>query len=335
MNLRSNPSVFVSIVSRNEAAVIQNCLDSLRNQTIGLRTVVFDNGSHDETVEIAERNGIPVKRSYENLGYSRGHNCNLEGEAFDYALLLNADVVLEPDYLERVLVAALSVDRAGMVGGKLFRMGRNGKPLVQNGRPVLDSAGMIFTPAQRHFDRGSNQQDQGQYERRQLVFGITGAALFCSREMLEDLKVDGEVLDEDFFSYREDADLAWRAQLRGWNAVYEPLATASHLRVALPSKRASLDPLINYHSLKNRYLMRTKNMDWAVWRKCFPYLWLRDVGCMGYVLLRERTSLAAYRKVWELRERTSRKRQLIQQGRRVPHNALAKWFSFRPLGFDI
>ena len=38
--------------------------------------------------------------------------------------------------------------------------------------------------------------------------------------MLDDVAIAGEVFDEDFFAYREDADLAWRAQLLGWDALY-------------------------------------------------------------------------------------------------------------------
>ena len=57
-----------------------------------------------------------------------------------------------------------------------------------------------------------------------------------------------------------NADLAWRAQLRGWKAVYDPGAKALHCRHVLPSRRRGLSQFINYHSLKNRYLMRKKNL---------------------------------------------------------------------------
>ena len=112
----------------------------------------------------------------------------------------------------------------GMAGGKLYRMGDEGTRILRQGKPVLDSTGIYFTPSQRHFDRGNGESDSGQYDRTQMVFGITGAALVCRRNTLEDLLVDGEFLDSDFFAYREDADLAWRAQLKGWKVLYEPAA---------------------------------------------------------------------------------------------------------------
>jgi len=278
---------------------------------------------------------VDLTISPDNTGYSSGHNANLRGEDFEVALLLNADVVLNPDYLERVLETFSEVERTGMVGGKLTRMDWEGRPLVGEECPVLDSTGIFFAPSQRHFDRGSGELDRGQYSRRELVFGITGAVLACRKEMLEDVALDGEYLDEDFFAYREDADLAWRCQLRGWNAVYEPRAEAMHCRKVLPSRRRQLSAAINYHSLKNRYLMRIKNIDGAVRLRCFPHMWIRDLGILAYVVCIERSSLGAYGEVWKLRNRFRRKRNEIQGSRTVSPRLIAAWFSFSPTSFEL
>ena len=45
--------------------------------------------------------------------------------------------------------------------------------------------------------------------------------------MLDDIAISGEFFDADFFAYREDADLAWRAQLLGWKCLYNPQAVAN------------------------------------------------------------------------------------------------------------
>lgn len=327
--------VLVSLVTRNDASDLERCLASLQAQRVPLRIKIFDNDSRDGTVKLARRFSVQVEPCRQNLGYSGGHNRNLTGEDFEHALLLNADVVLREDYVERLLVLFEQEPRVGMAGGKLLRMGEDGQVLQAGGRPVVDSTGIYFTPEQRHLDRGSGKPDGGEWDRRQRVFGISGAALLVSRAMLEDVRYGEEYLDEDFFAYREDADLAWRARLRGWEAVYEPAALALHRRRVLPQRRRSLPPFINYHSLKNRYLMRRKCMDRAVLRKCFPYLWLRDLGILAYVLVRERSSLAAYREVWRLRHRFSEKRRHVQASRIVPPEEIARWFSFRPVAFDL
>ncbi len=327
--------ILASLVTFNDEQFLGACLSSLQGQTVLLHIRIFDNASQDRTRQVAAQFQLPVHRSDRNRGYSFGHNYNLQRAEFDFALLLNADVILQPDYVERVTEALEQVPRAGMAGGKLYRMDGRGHLVLRKQWRVLDSTGIYFTPTQRHFDRGSGETDIGQYDRRQRVFGITGAALFCSRELLEDVRCGRQYLDQDFFIYREDADLAWRARLRGWEAVYEPLAEAFHHRHVLPSRRRRLSADINYHSLKNRYLMRLKNMDASVRRRCFPYMWLRDLGVVFYVLLMERNSLASYREVWRLRKRFLVKRGRIERRRTVGSDEMARWFRFAPVALDF
>ncbi len=330
-----NVPVLVSIVTFNDEAFLRSCLESVLAQNIPVRVKVFDNASRDGTCRIAREFPVELIESHQNLGYSGGHNRNLLGEEYQAVLLLNADVVLRCDYLEKLCPVLEQVDRAGMAGGKLLRMDARCRRVLRRGHPLIDSAGMYFTPSQRHFDRGSQQEDTGQFDQRQLVFGITGAALLCKREMVEDVTLDGEFLDEDFFAYREDADLAWRAQLRGWRAVYDPAAQACHCRKVLPSRRRLVSRLANLHSVKNRFLMRAKNMDSAVRRKCFPYMYLRDLAVVVYVLLLEWGSIPAFSKVWRLRKKYREKRSLVQSTRRVPPEEIARWFSFKPQARDL
>ena len=56
--------------------------------------------------------------------------------------------------------------------------------------------------------------------------------------MIDDISLDGEFFDSDFFVYREDADVAWRAQLMGWKCLYAPYARGYHVRKVLPGNRA-------------------------------------------------------------------------------------------------
>ena len=328
-------AILISIVTHNDEVFLQRCLESVRSQTVPLKIKLFDNVSTDASRDIAARFGCELFASQTNRGFSHGHNHNLLLEHFEYALLLNADVVLRPDYVEKLTQTLREVEGAGICGGKLYRMDTSGQQMFRSGAAVLDTTGMYFTPAQRHFDRGSEELDRGQYQRRQSVFGISGAALMCSRKMLEDVRIGDEYLDEEFFAYREDADLAWRAQLYGWKAIYEPRAEALHVRRVLPSLRKTLPALINRHSLKNRYLMRMKNLDSAVRRRCFPHMWIRDLGILLYALALERTSLPAYAEVWRLRKRFRQKREWIKKRRRVEGSQVAQWFGFEPVAIDL
>ncbi len=325
-------AVLVSIVTYHSEQYLENCLQSVEGQNWPTRVKMLDNSSDSSCAEIATRHGAEIELAPGNLGFSVGHNRNLAGEEFEWALLLNADVVLEEDFLEQLLEAVRLREsaRVGTAGGKLLRMHGDGSPIITDQGPVLDSTGIYFTPTLRHFDRGGGEPDRGQFEEPEWVFGITGAALLFSQAFYRDLRDGDEFLDADFFVYREDADLAWRGQLRDWNSLYVPTARAGHARHVTPRVRRRLSAAINCHSVKNRFLMRRKNIDWAVRFRCGPFMWIRDFAILGYVLLFERSSLQAFRTLWSIRSRTTAKRHRIQQTRTRPPTQLAWWFAFRP-----
>jgi GT2 family glycosyltransferase len=332
--------VLVSIVTYNSARDIEACLESIRRQTWQNITVcVWDNASSDRSAAMVRENADLVREfhiSGTNVGFCAAHNRQIEAHAADYVLALNPDVVLDCNYI-KLLVEALEADStAGSATGKLWRR----KPGTQAGDApekgkILDTTGMYFTPNQRHLDRGSEQPDTGQYDRRQYVFGASGAAALYRRIMLENVRFDGQYFDEAFFAYREDADLAWRAQWLGWRCLYIPEAYGFHVRKVLPERRSTLPAEINMHSFKNRFLLRIKNMDAGTWMKFIVPITLRDLQALGYVLLREPRSLQAFPlivrhfpKAWAARRRLWKRRQ-------VPAHELRSWFANDPVARDI
>ncbi|HSF41171.1 MAG TPA: glycosyltransferase family 2 protein, partial [Thermoanaerobaculia bacterium] len=111
-----------------------------------------------------------------------------------------------------------------------------------------------------------------------------------------------------------------------WEVLYDPAAVAEHRRFNLPERRADLPPIVNYHSLKNRYLLRIYHQTGKnLLRTLAPTLG-RDLAALGYVLLRERSSLAAYAWLWRNRADLLRRRRTIQERRTVPAAGIDKWF---------
>src|SRR5450756_1279264 len=126
--------------------------------------------------------------------------------------------------------------------------------------------------------------------RDRYVFGACAAAALYRRTMIDDVSIDGEFFDPDFFVYREDADVAWRAQLLGWRCIYTPHARGYHVRNVLPGNRRALPAVINMHSVKNRFLMRIKNMSADLyWRNWFS-ITARDLMVVFCCLVWEHSS---------------------------------------------
>ena len=331
------PRVSVLIVTYNSADDLPACLAAVAQQTYRpLDLVVVDCDSRDDSVEQAKHlplSDLPrtVQALGRNLGFSGGMNAALASTSAEYVLALNADACPKPDFVERLVERAQAYPSAAAITGRLVR------PRHHSSEALLDACGMVLTTNWRHLDRGSGEPDRGQFSSPERVFGATGAATLYRRSALDDvaLSVDPEdredkpteIFDTLFHSYREDAELCFRFQERGWDVVYEPRAVAEHRRRVVPEGRAALPAVINFHSLKNRYLLRAYHQTWGnALRTAVPTLW-RDLLAIGWVLLRERSSLPAYGWLWRRRRQILRRRREIQSRRTEPSHRLDAWFA--------
>ena len=329
--------VSITIVTWNSDSCLRECLASvLRQDYPEIEVVVLDNASSDGTSEILREFEPRIRVIYkeQNLGFAAGQNEAMRAARGDWALCLNPDVLLPKDFVSNLIAAGRAHPEAGAVCGKLLRW----QPQECDARTkIIDSTGVYFTPNMRHLDRGAEEVDCGQYNRAQYVFGATGAAVLFRREFIDAVSVDGEFFDEEFFAFREDCDMAWRAQVMGQKFLYTPDAVAWHVRCVTPERRGSLPHIINWHSVKNRWLMRAKNASsWLTLRLAVPVFW-RDAQAFGYALLRDPKMLSAcfYRWRPRVRERLKHKREVIQARRKVSDRELLWWFSNTPRAIDV
>jgi GT2 family glycosyltransferase len=324
-------SVSVTLITYNSGRFIKRCLESVLEQKYPhLEVIVIDNASTDGTVDILEpfESSCRIHYNQENIGFAAAQNQAIAMSKGEWILTLNPDVLLLKDFIRELVVAGTVDSKVGTVCGKLLSISASfNLPDEQ----LVDSTGIYFTPTLRHLDRGSQEPDKGHYLNFEYVFGATAAAALYRRKMIEDISIGGEFFDSDFFVYREDADVAWRAQLMGWKCLYTPRACGYHVRSVLPGKRHALPPEINMHSVKNRFLMRIKNITPALYRRSWFSITARDVLVVGACLLHEHSSLKAFAFVLRSWKRMLAKRREIMARRRAPDDYMASWFSFQPV----
>jgi GT2 family glycosyltransferase len=325
-------SVTVSIVLHESADVIESCLRAVDRQTRAPdAVVVFDNASRDDGLAIARRTlpGAGFHRTERNVGFAAGQNQAMRLAPAEIHLTLNPDCQLFPGFIERA-VAALEQDRsAGSLSGRLLRFVDgpvDAQPASSEPDDLLDSTGMLALRNRRVLDRGSDEPADGHYVEDQYVFGVSGAAGVYRRAMLEDVAYDGEFFDAAFFAYREDVDLAWRAQQRGWQCRYLPTAVARHRRRVAPGRRGQLPAWINRLSLANRWRMIAKNETALGWRRDWSAILGRDLATVVYCALREPSSLLAVGMVATDATRLRAWRRHIARSRRASPDALLRWF---------
>ena len=329
--MSSTPRVSVTIVTYNSGRFIRRCLESVLEQRYpNIELIVIDNASTDGTPDILERfeDSCMVVYNEENLGFAAAQNQAIHLSSGDWVLTLNPDVLLLPNFIATLMDYADENDKIGTLCGKLLMMDASFQIPDQ---AIVDSTGIYFNPMMRHLDRGCLESDNGHYQEFEYVFGATAAAACYRREMIADVATEEEFFDSDFFTYREDADVAWRAQLQGWKCLYVPHALGYHVRKLRPGMRRYLAPEINMHSVKNRFLMRIKNITPGVYFRNSVPATVRDIGIMAYCLVFERSSLRAFYLLSQQWRAAWRKRAIIQQKRRVDDAYMRRWFRFTPV----
>jgi GT2 family glycosyltransferase len=102
------------------------------------------------------------------------------------------------------------------------------------------------------------------------VFGPSAGAAIYKSAMLRDVGL----FDERFFSYLEDADLAWRARSRGWRALHNPRAKVLHIYSATGMQNS---PFKTTLVSRNRVWLLYKNMPEVLLRRYWPLVLRYDI----------------------------------------------------------
>ena len=216
--------------------------------------IVVDNGSTDGSLEwLAEREGVQVIALGRNTGFAFAANRGVQAAApeIEAIALVNTDVELAPDWLERA-VARLEADpRLGAVATKMVLMGAPG---------LIDDAGDVLRRDGVAEQRGHGKPDGPRFSEPGEIFAACAGAAVYRRTALS--AVGG--FDERLFAYLEDVDLGVRLRLAGWRCAYEPVV-ARHARHGSDSDQS---PAIDALVARNTLLLVAK---------AFPLRWLGPV----------------------------------------------------------
>ena len=215
--------VAVVIPSWNSAGLLPACLGSLADQGLELETVVVDNGSTDGSLDYLRREGVRHLALPHNAGFATAVNRGVAETSAPAVLVLNADAVLEPGAIARLLDALEADSGLGGVQPRILQLEEGGGREVDAAH--LYSAGQALTADGRGFELGAGEAQGDRYLRPREVFGVCGAACLLRRELLEELRG----YDERYFSFYEDVDLNVRGRIAGWRFAYLPEAVAWHL----------------------------------------------------------------------------------------------------------
>jgi hypothetical protein len=225
-------AVTVIIVSYESAARLHACLGSLPDP--GLQIILVDNASSDGSAELARRFCPPalILENAKNLGFAAAVNQALRRATGEYALLLNPDAALLPGALEAMICFLQAHSQAAAVGPRQYidhslawqwsilpqpphwslLLARRGS--FQRLPPVRRRLEALWT-ANRAVWRGDAPCQAA---------ALSGACLLLRRASLD--AIGG--LDEGYFLFYEDVDLALRLRRAGWQIYALPAAGVIH-----------------------------------------------------------------------------------------------------------
>jgi len=302
----------ISLLVYNGEKYLPACLNSVFNQTfLDWELLILDNGSTDNSLSLVKdlinnnqdkARVLPPKEK--NIGFAAGHNQIIKQAGGQYILILNQDVILEPDFCERIINFMEKNEKAGVAIGLIYKWNFNGARELTNESKtrIIDTAGLELRRSFQVIDSGENNS----YKEEQEVFGASGCCPVYRWTALEE--VSG--FDKSFFCYKEDVDLAFRLRTAGWSAWLVNKAIAYHDRsVGTDSSRQRRPEFRNYLSYRNHLYVLLKNLALSDALHCGIFIGWYEFKKLIYLILFERKSLYAWIEVFKSLPRLFKQRK--------------------------
>lgn len=254
----------IIITSYKNPELLRVCIDSIRkNLTLADYEIIVADSCTEEKTEMMmredypEANFIPFR---ENVGFQRLVKDGFRAAQGDYILILNGDIIVKKDSIEKLLDLVKHHPEIGIAGPKLFNFNetlqyschRFYSPLtIIYRRTFLGEFGF----AKKHLDNFLMKD----YDHQTLkeVDWLMGSSLMTSRRAVEKVGL----MDSRFKMYMEDVDWCRRFWENGYKVVYFPDSQMYHYH-----GRGSADKSIVRSLLLNR-------LTWTHIASAIKYFW--------------------------------------------------------------
>ncbi|MBQ6086535.1 MAG: glycosyltransferase family 2 protein [Bacteroidales bacterium] len=255
--------VAIVILNWNTKDYLSRFLPGLLKEADGMgEVIVADSGSDDGSLEMmAEKfpsvRTIPLGKNY---GFTGGYNralATLDGEGFEYYLLINSDIEVPEGFLEPLVEWMDSHPECGACGPKLksFRdrssfeyAGAAGGLMDRNGYPFC--RGRVLRKVEK---------DEGQYDTPKDVLWVSGACLLTRASLWKEFGG----LDDRFFAHFEEIDYCWRLQRAGHKVTVVPRSEVFHIGGGTLPQDSPRKLKLNY---RNNLLAMQNNLPGTVGR---------------------------------------------------------------------
>ena len=279
--------------------MLLRCLACIINQdyiTPGI--FVLDNGNEDPIPEefYSQFPTVQFYRKNQNLGFAAGNNFLFSKVSdYEWIALVNPDAFLEPDWLSKMLSAAIEHPEYSFFASRLVRDANH---------EILDGDGDTMHLSGLAWRQGHGQAISQCKIKLGEVFSSCAAAALYRRDAVESMGG----FDEDFFCYLEDVDLSFRLRLAGHRCLLVPDAVVYHVGSATTGDHHG--DFAVYHGHRNLVWTYVKNMPGALFWLLLPAhialnlvtsVWFSLRGQGAVILKAQRDALCGLPRMWKKR----------------------------------
>ena len=209
--------VSIIILNYNAGQLLSDCIESIfKTKYDNYEVILVDNASMDKSYKKCKEkfNRIHLIENEKNLGYCEGNNVGIREAKGEYVVILNPDTKVEPNWLDELVVAYRKH------GDALYQ-----PKILAFENKIFESAGNMLQIFGFGYPKGRGESDEGQYNKPENIGYASGACLFTSMKVLNNIGY----FDPFLFLYHDDLELGWRAAQRGIKSSYVPSAIIYHL----------------------------------------------------------------------------------------------------------
>ncbi len=248
--------VSVIILNYNNNTCTLDCLKSLEHQNYNdFEVILVDNGSkNDSYLELKKQLNnlndilnLKLVRNNYNLYFVSGSNKAIKIAKGKYICLLNFDVIVSPDFIEKMVEFLETHPEAGMITPKIKNF--KDKRILWNTGAYLNFRSAIVIGNRGYLEYDPQNK---KYNDIETIGFAPGTAVFINKKVIDDIGL----MDEIFFMYHEDPDWNLRAQKKGYKSYYVPTTIVYH---DVPRIISEDRMIFNHHFF-------TRNSQILVWK---------------------------------------------------------------------
>ena len=248
---KADKKVYIVILNYKNLEDTLFCLNSLRKITYkACHVVIVDNDSQDGSYEYLKEHETDYKviQSGENRGYAAGNNVGIRyamAQGADYVCVLNNDVEVKPDFLQKMVSYMEADPKAGMAGPVVYEFAE---------RNIIQSAGCTITIGLGKTSSPLQGKNRNEIEKEAVKYcdGLSGSCLLVRKEVLE----KAGLIPENYFLFFEEMEWCVKIRKQGYKLVVIYASEIYHKGSATLNKTGTVR---KYYLARNQVLFVRRN----------------------------------------------------------------------------